>query len=155
MEPCNRCGAVDRHRMIALMSRWFAAHAGLPLEAGYFYLCPACYREKVEGEFEAIAERIRAYQKPDRASREAAAEADAAAQAAAAGNAAGPTAPSPTPSVNVGAETAPAPPQPLAQADVTLPPDHVAPATGDVTADDIATPPPPARPRRPRRPKSA
>ncbi|HEX9108028.1 MAG TPA: hypothetical protein VF832_12385, partial [Longimicrobiales bacterium] len=65
------------------MSRWFAAHAGLQLEGGYFYLCPACYQEKIEGEFEAITERIRAYQKPDRASREAALDADAAAQAAA------------------------------------------------------------------------
>ncbi len=66
MEPCTRCGAIDRHRMIALMSRWFAAHAGLALEGGYFYLCPACYDERIEPEYEAILRAIQEHQKPDR-----------------------------------------------------------------------------------------
>jgi len=74
MEPCTRCGATDEHRMIALMSRWFAVHAGLALEQGYFYLCPACYDQRIAPGFEAIVALIREHQKPDRvAGREAAA----------------------------------------------------------------------------------
>ena len=34
--------------MIGLMSRWFAAPAGLALVGGYFYLCPSCFEELIQ-----------------------------------------------------------------------------------------------------------
>jgi hypothetical protein len=43
MKPCRRCGRTNRRRMIALMSAWYAAQAGVFSEGGYFYLCPRCY----------------------------------------------------------------------------------------------------------------
>jgi hypothetical protein len=48
MRPCTRCGRTDRRRMVALMSLWFAARAGIPPDHGYFYLCPACYRRLID-----------------------------------------------------------------------------------------------------------
>jgi hypothetical protein len=44
MRPCRRCGQTNPRRMIALMSLWFGHYAGFRPEAGYFYLCPACYQ---------------------------------------------------------------------------------------------------------------
>jgi hypothetical protein len=43
MRPCTRCGRVDRRRMVALMTLWFGHYVGVPLDHGYFYLCPDCY----------------------------------------------------------------------------------------------------------------
>jgi len=99
MEPCTRCGGRDEHRMIALMSRWFAVHAGVALEGGYFYLCPACYDERIAPEYPAILTAIQEHQKPDRvASREAAATAAAA-----------PPAPGPPPGPAAGPQEPPDP----------------------------------------------
>jgi hypothetical protein len=43
MRPCRVCGSTDRTRMHALMTIWFGHHAGVPLDHGYFYLCPSCF----------------------------------------------------------------------------------------------------------------
>ena len=43
LPPCRRCGAADHERMHALMARWFSAIVALPIDGGYFYLCPSCY----------------------------------------------------------------------------------------------------------------
>jgi hypothetical protein len=43
MRPCRRCGRTDRRHMHALMTLWFGRFVELPVEAGYFYLCPRCY----------------------------------------------------------------------------------------------------------------
>jgi len=45
--PCKRCGRTDPRKMIGLMNLWFGRFLELPLEGGYFYLCPACYAELV------------------------------------------------------------------------------------------------------------
>ncbi|MEX0891692.1 MAG: hypothetical protein WEB88_05925, partial [Gemmatimonadota bacterium] len=45
--PCKRCGRTDPRKMIGLMNLWFGRFLELPLEGGYFYLCPACYKELV------------------------------------------------------------------------------------------------------------
>lgn len=43
MRPCAVCGWTDRQRMHALMTLWFGHLAGVPLDHGYFYLCPSCF----------------------------------------------------------------------------------------------------------------
>lgn len=48
--------------MIGLMSRWFAAPAGLPLEGGYFYLCPNCFQELIEPHLEELLDLLREHQ---------------------------------------------------------------------------------------------
>jgi hypothetical protein len=45
MRPCARCGRTDERRMHALMTLWFGRFAELPLQGGYFYLCPRCYQQ--------------------------------------------------------------------------------------------------------------
>src|SRR5512135_2908222 len=64
MPACNRCGFTDRFRMIGLMSRWFAAPAGLALESGYFYLCPACFDEIIQPRWELILDGLLERQRP-------------------------------------------------------------------------------------------
>lgn len=64
MPPCTRCGQTDRFRMIGLMSRWFALPAGLPLEGGYFYLCPACFDELIQPHWEQIVDGLLERQRP-------------------------------------------------------------------------------------------
>ncbi len=59
MESCNRCGATDPLRMYGLMSHWFAPHAGLALEGGYFYLCPRCFDETIAPDLDAILDKLR------------------------------------------------------------------------------------------------
>lgn len=67
MPACNRCGFTDRFRMIGLMSRWFAAPAGLALEGGYFYLCPACFDEIIQPRWELILDGLLERQRPQQA----------------------------------------------------------------------------------------
>lgn len=43
LPPCRRCGHTDPDRMHALMAFWFSRLTALPVESGYFYLCPRCY----------------------------------------------------------------------------------------------------------------
>lgn len=47
LPPCRRCGAVDPRRMHALMALWFSQLTALPVDSGYFYLCPRCYDDLV------------------------------------------------------------------------------------------------------------
>lgn len=44
--------------MIALMALWFARHAGLPADGGYFYLCPTCYAREIEPHLEDVVNRL-------------------------------------------------------------------------------------------------
>lgn len=56
MKPCRRCGRTDPRRMVALMTLWFGHRAGVPLDHGYFYLCPTCYETYVAPHLEEVVQ---------------------------------------------------------------------------------------------------
>lgn len=48
LRPCRVCGQTDPRCMIALMTYWFGRYADLPIESGYFYLCPRCHERLID-----------------------------------------------------------------------------------------------------------
>jgi hypothetical protein len=44
--------------MIGLMTLWFGRFLELPLEGGYFYLCPACYDAVVAPHLEDVRQQV-------------------------------------------------------------------------------------------------
>jgi hypothetical protein len=65
MRPCSRCGRTDRRRMVALMTLWFGRFAELPVDHGYFYLCPACYARFIAPHFAPVVQQLTAAQRDD------------------------------------------------------------------------------------------
>ena len=46
--------------MIALMTFWFGRYAEVPMESGYFYLCPRCHERMIDPHLREIRHRLAA-----------------------------------------------------------------------------------------------
>lgn len=58
LPACNRCGKTDPRRMIGLMTLWFGPFVDMRPDYGYFYLCPACYRERIKPHVDQVQGRL-------------------------------------------------------------------------------------------------
>lgn len=58
LPACTRCGKTDPRRMIGLMTLWFGPFVDLPLDPGYFHLCPDCYRDHIQRHLEQVRGRL-------------------------------------------------------------------------------------------------
>lgn len=54
LPACRRCGKTDPKKMFGLMTHWFGPFVDVPPDHGYFYLCSACYDERVREHLEAV-----------------------------------------------------------------------------------------------------
>jgi hypothetical protein len=44
--------------MVGLMTKWFGPFVEMRPDTGYFYLCPACYRERIKPHLDQVQNRL-------------------------------------------------------------------------------------------------
>jgi hypothetical protein len=58
LPPCSRCGKTNPRKMIGLMTLWFGPFVDMRPDHGYFYLCPACYRDRIKPHLDVVQGRL-------------------------------------------------------------------------------------------------